>query len=125
MKKLASVAAALSLAAVTSITAIAPASAQSQFIVQQPYFYSQGVDVSQDLRTDVRHRRGHRIGAGIVGGFLGFAAGAAVAGAIANSRDRSYGYDSHVARCYDRYRSYDARTDTYLGYDGRRHYCNL
>ena len=36
-----------------------------------------------------------------------------------------YGSGSaHVEWCYDRYRSSDARTDTFMGYDGRRHYCN-
>jgi hypothetical protein len=33
--------------------------------------------------------------------------------------------DSHIDRCEARYRSYDAETDTFLGYDGERHYCNL
>ena len=28
-----------------------------------------------------------------------------------------------VARCQARYRSFDASTGTYLGYDGQRHYC--
>lgn len=32
---------------------------------------------------------------------------------------------SHIQRCEDRFRSYDRRTDTYLGYDGDRHYCTL
>ncbi|RUU66855.1 BA14K family protein, partial [Mesorhizobium sp. M7A.T.Ca.TU.009.01.1.2] len=31
----------------------------------------------------------------------------------------------HVRRCYDRYASYDADSDTYLGRDGYRHYCRL
>lgn len=35
-----------------------------------------------------------------------------------------YGYgDAHVAWCLSRYRSYDPRTNTYLGYDGYRHEC--
>lgn len=33
------------------------------------------------------------------------------------------GYDAHVEWCLNRYRSYNPRTDTFLGYDGRRHYC--
>jgi hypothetical protein len=33
--------------------------------------------------------------------------------------------DFHVQRCLDRYRSYDPGSDTFMGYDGRRHYCNL
>jgi len=36
----------------------------------------------------------------------------------------SGGYSSaHVRWCLNRYRSYDPRTDTYLGYDGYRHRC--
>jgi hypothetical protein len=58
---------------------------------------------------------GPAIGAGI----LGFAAGAAIAGAAeSNHRD-------HVDACFSAYRSYDPRTDTYLGYDGYRHRCML
>lgn len=35
----------------------------------------------------------------------------------------SYG-GGHVEWCYNRFRSYDAASDTYLGYDGYRHRCN-
>ncbi|MGF7161964.1 hypothetical protein FHS85_003607 [Rhodoligotrophos appendicifer] len=34
-----------------------------------------------------------------------------------------YGGGNHVQYCMNRYRSYDPRTDTYLGYDGYRHRC--
>jgi hypothetical protein len=71
----------------------------------------------------------------ISSGLLGFTFGAIVGGAIANSNNNNnYGgdrvvgggsYSSHVDACYARYRSYDERTDTFLGYDGRRHRCNL
>ncbi|MCA3559836.1 MAG: BA14K family protein [Aestuariivirga sp.] len=30
----------------------------------------------------------------------------------------------HVAWCQGRYRSYNVRTNTYMGYDGRKHRCN-
>ena len=36
---------------------------------------------------------------------------------------RSVGSDAQVAWCFNRYRSYDPATNTYLGYDGARHYC--
>ena len=36
---------------------------------------------------------------------------------------RSVG-NAHVNWCYSRYRSYDARTDTYVAYSGRVKYCN-
>ncbi|MET3925774.1 BA14K family protein [Devosia sp. 2618] len=74
----------------------------------------------------------------IASGIFGFTFGAILGSALANSSgdrvvgragDRVIGrannYSGHVAACYARFRSYDERTDTYLGYDGRRHYCNL
>ncbi|WP_245895220.1 BA14K family protein [Devosia submarina] len=71
----------------------------------------------------------------ISSGLLGFGFGALVGGAIANSNNNNYrggdrvigrdSYSAHVEACYARYRSYDERTDTFLGYDGRRHRCNL
>ncbi|WP_061933545.1 BA14K family protein [Aureimonas sp. AU22] len=35
------------------------------------------------------------------------------------------GGGSHVERCLARYRSYDPRSDTYVGYDGYERRCNL
>jgi hypothetical protein len=35
----------------------------------------------------------------------------------------SDGYSDAIAYCISRFRSYDIRTQTYLGYDGRRHPC--
>ncbi|WP_416356936.1 BA14K family protein [Aureimonas phyllosphaerae] len=37
----------------------------------------------------------------------------------------TYTRSSHVDRCLARYRSYDPRTDTYVGYDGYERRCNL
>ena len=34
-------------------------------------------------------------------------------------------WEYHVDRCYARYRTYDHRTDTYIGYDGYEHRCTL
>lgn len=70
----------------------------------------------------------------LIAGIFGLAMGAIIAGAIANSNKQAPApapaaggnYDAgHVARCAARYKSYDHRTDTYLGYDGIRHPCNL
>jgi hypothetical protein len=33
------------------------------------------------------------------------------------------GYNAHVAWCQSHYRSYNAASDTFLGYDGQYHYC--
>ncbi|MCQ8782020.1 BA14K family protein [Mangrovibrevibacter kandeliae] len=63
------------------------------------------------------HRSGFDNGAAVL---FGLAAGA-IAGAAANSGSSN----SHVARCEARYRSYNRRTDSYLGYDGRHHRCTL
>ena len=39
--------------------------------------------------------------------------------------DRSSVWERHVQRCYARYRSYDHRTDTFVGDDSGEHYCQL
>jgi hypothetical protein len=62
----------------------------------------------------------------VAAGLFGLAIGAAIVNGVNNNaRYDRYDYRSHVARCEARYRSYDARTDTFLGYDGKRHRCNL
>ena len=38
---------------------------------------------------------------------------------------RRSSWERHVDRCYDRYRTYDERSDTYVGFDGQYHYCRL
>ena len=51
-----------------------------------------------------------------------------VAGAYAAPRiyydNDNYGGGGHVEWCTDRYRSYDPRSNTFMGYDGYRHQCN-
>jgi hypothetical protein len=37
---------------------------------------------------------------------------------------RTYAYGAHERWCLNRYRSYNPRTDMFLGYDGRYRYCN-
>jgi hypothetical protein len=59
----------------------------------------------------------------VAAGLFGFAVGAAIANGV-NSRSTVV-YDSHVAACEARYRSYSAETDMYLGYDGDYHRCRL
>lgn len=81
------------------------------------------------------HHHHHRHG-GWGPGIAGFAAGALIGGALA-AQSRPYyapGYYApppsygvvdadDVAYCQSRYRSYDVRSGTYLGYDGQRHPC--
>lgn len=57
-------------------------------------------------------------------GLFGFALGAAITGSM-NQADQGSGYNTHVDRCEARYRSYNPRTDQYLGTDGRYHFCTL
>ncbi|WP_245514811.1 BA14K family protein [Jiella endophytica] len=80
------------------------------------------------------YRGGHRYyrhyddnGAAIGAGIAGLAIGAIVGGALADHGHvrRAYPAGGHVARCDAHYRSYDVRTDTFMGYDGRRHRCRL
>ena len=66
-------------------------------------------------RRDDRRRGGDNSGAvaaGILGGLL-------LGAIIANEAQRS----RSVEYCMRRYRSYDPRSGTYLGYDGYRHRC--
>lgn len=58
-----------------------------------------------------------------IAGIFGLVAGAIASGAF-NSRNPVVS-SGHVQRCSARFKSYDPRSDTYLGYDGHRHACNL
>ena len=53
---------------------------------------------------------------------FGFAAGALTGAIISGGANVGSG---NTAACAARYRSYDARTNTFLGYDGMRHACRL
>jgi hypothetical protein len=63
------------------------------------------------------HYRHHHSNGGAVaaGAIIGLAAGAIAANAAAGN--------NAVAYCSQRFRSYDPRSGTYLGYDGYRHPC--
>jgi hypothetical protein len=94
------------------------------------------------------YRRHHHRGGddALAAGVIGLGVGALLGGAIASDNRRSYdinegpvyreapryraapvyrGGNSHVEACYARYRSYDARSDTFVGYDGNAYRCNL
>jgi len=69
------------------------------------------------------HEHDSDFGGGEAAALFGFTAGAIIRGALtSNSGEIRYGND-HVAACENAYRSYDVRSDAYLGYDGIRHHC--
>lgn len=85
---------------------------------------------------------GYDPGAAVVAGIFGLAAGAIIAGALAPPLHPAAPYrvaprrvapyrvapsyaTSDIAYCSRKYRSFDPVSFTYLGYDGRRHYCRI
>jgi BA14K-like protein len=98
-----------------------------------------GVSADSNLLTTVQYRRGgyyrggYRRGWGGpgVGLGIGLAAGALIGGLLAAPyyyapAPRVYYYGAPVdpvAYCMRRFKSYDAYSGTYLGYDGLRHSC--
>jgi hypothetical protein len=67
-------------------------------------------------RRGYRHHHHHDNGGAVAAGAIfGLAAGAILGSAAANNNT--------VAYCSQRFRSYDPRSGTYLGYDGYRHPC--
>lgn len=59
----------------------------------------------------------------LVSGIIGFALGAAIVGSQQQAQQARSAGDRWDKRCADKYRSYDRKSRTYLGYDGARHYC--
>lgn len=144
MRNIASAAIATALAGMMAMPAPASAQSFSVSIGQQERYVSQQCRMHPNWRgcgdwKDNRHRWGknhyrnwylwNRPNVGTVAaGIFGFAAGAAIASSMNRNYDRydSYNdYDDHVAACEARYRSYNAETDMFLGYDGHYHRCNL
>ena len=70
---------------------------------------------------------GHNgIGIGVAAGIGGFVLGSLLAQQQPRTVYVEEDYDSiHIRRCYARYASYDAGSNTYIGYDGYPHYCRL
>lgn len=67
--------------------------------------YHSDFDYDDDYEEDihVQRRRSHR----------------------AHKRYGSRSWQRHVRKCSKKYRTYDRRSDTYMGYDGREHQCRL
>lgn len=63
-------------------------------------------------------------------GIFGFTFGAILGSALAGGNNqgnvgRPNNSNAHIQACFARYKSYDVGTDSYMGYDGYRHRCNL
>ena len=139
MKAIASVAIAGLIAATSLTTVVTPATAGGKYWKPYPYYgkyYKKG------------YNRGWNPGAALAtGAILGFAFGALAAPNYYYNRPRVYyapappppypqpypyapypttqgpNNAQHVSWCYDRYRSYDAKHNTWIGYDGLVHQC--
>jgi len=85
--------------------------------------------------AEAKHKH-HHYGSAAAAGVIGLATGAIIAGAMSQPRTVTvyeepvyYGgrprpwTPSWYAYCSERYRSFDPRTGTFRGYDGRNHFC--
>ncbi|MBB6407370.1 BA14K family protein [Mesorhizobium sangaii] len=77
------------------------------------------------VQPSAAHSHHHDLGIGIAAGVGGFVLGTLLAQQPHTVYVDEDGGSWHVRRCYDRYASYDPDSDTYVGYDGYRHYCRL
>lgn len=116
--------------AAIAISVMAPLPAEAQYRGHGLYNWDGARNLGYVNRWNGNRYNAYRpyyggFGWGVGSGLFGFALGAALANSY-NNRSYSYGgRDWHVARCEARYRSYDAGTDTFLGYDGQYHRCRL
>lgn len=138
MKKIISTVSAAAFLAVSALAGIAPVSAapmHGTYLQQDRYisdFCAQNPNAGHcnDWRTNHSHwnnsqyqsfYRYHQndrgFGGSMAAGLFGFAVGAALTGSVDGN--------SHIRACEARYRSYDWRSDTFLGYDGSRHLCRI
>jgi hypothetical protein len=133
MKAIASVAIAAIIAATSLTTTIAPANAGSfQFGV---HYNNGGYYYGGHHRKRHHHHRRHHSGVGgavAAGAILGLALGAmGTPNYYYQPRPRGYypyavGHSAnaqHVSWCHNRYKSYNARTNAWFGYDGYYHQC--
>jgi hypothetical protein len=119
MKKFISIVSAAAMLSLSSLAGITPVSADpwNRSYQQQGPFGGSFCDRNPGSRQ-CNNWNNRDSGSNIAAGIIGLAVGAAISG------NRGYGTD-HVRACQNRYRSYNVRTDTFLGYDGFRHACRL
>jgi hypothetical protein len=70
-----------------------------------------------------RHQNDKEFATPEVAGLFGMSPGGGKAGISQHTGQE--GSDNHIRTCKDTYLSYDPRTDSFLGYDGDRHQCQL
>jgi hypothetical protein len=70
-----------------------------------------------------RHQNDKEFASPEVAGLFGMSPGGVTAGISEHTGQE--GSDEHIRTCKDTYRSYDPRTDSFLGYDGDRHQCQI
>ncbi|ODN69201.1 BA14K family protein [Methylobrevis pamukkalensis] len=91
-------------------------------------------DYRRWYRNNQRRDRNDTAAAAIFGLAAGAIAGGVVGGAMNNSAPvrgsgappaggHAFGSQGYYAYCSSKYRSFDASSGTYVGYDGNRHYC--
>ncbi|SHF27854.1 BA14K-like protein [Kaistia soli DSM 19436] len=138
----AGLAAALAVAGIAAVPAVAQADgvrADGSFDVAQNYHRGNGWQRGPGWNNGPRHpgwrgpgyypRPGYRgnyyynnYNSALAAGVFGLAAGAIIGGAVANNNQQRYAND-YIAYCSQRYRSFNAATGTYTGYDGRQYRC--
>ena len=144
MKKLASAIVATGLAGIMMIPAPASAASVNISIGQQQRYVSERCMEHPNWRGCDDWRRNHNRWSkndyhnwylwnrpnlnSVAAGIFGFAIGAAIVGSMnrdGGRYDNGSRFDDHVQACEAQYRSYNAETDMFLGYDGHYHRCNL
>lgn len=137
MKKLISIVSAAAFVGASALAGTVPVSAAPWHYQQQDRYIGSfcdrnpGADQCYDWRSNRSqwgdsqyqdfyriHRNDSGFSGSIIAGLFSFAFGAAMNGTSASM-------SAHVRACQNRYRSYDTRTDSFLGYDGRHHLCRL
>jgi hypothetical protein len=148
MKKFIAAIGAFAVIATGVIAPAAPAAADGYYRDYGRHGHYRGYDGYRGDNWRYREHRRHRGGGdALAAGAIGLGVGALIGSAIASDRpvyrDRGsyqvlegpveYGRPAPVYRqsydrtaaCYARYRTYDARSDTFIGNDGRAHRCRL
>ena len=126
MKKIISMTLALAMVATSGASFAGASEAHSRDGRYERYHHDRSYDRHRDYDRGYyddrryRERRRNNDAEIAVAAIVGLALGAALA-----SSSRGSSVSSHARRCEQRYRSYDRRTDTYVGRDGRRYYCRL